>query len=80
MLTTVSHRLIYKRQFDFTKLEVSLNGSGDGQHSTYLGSYKLTWLTVLSELEKSTQMFAQLADPNGANNALSQVLYGLALR
>jgi TPR repeat protein len=25
-------------------------------------------------------MFAQLADPNGANNALSQVLYGLALR
>lgn len=25
-------------------------------------------------------MFGQLADPNGANNALSQVLYGLALR
>ncbi|KAL4989798.1 hypothetical protein BDW68DRAFT_155758 [Aspergillus falconensis] len=32
------------------------------------------------ELEQSTSMFAQLADPNGANNALSQVLYGLALR
>ncbi|KAL4957372.1 hypothetical protein BDW69DRAFT_180690 [Aspergillus filifer] len=32
------------------------------------------------ELEQSTRMFAQLADPNGANNALSQVLYGLALR
>ncbi|OJJ46124.1 hypothetical protein ASPZODRAFT_133121 [Penicilliopsis zonata CBS 506.65] len=32
------------------------------------------------ELEKSTQMFGQLADPNGANNTLSQVLYGLALR
>ncbi|KAL2009551.1 hypothetical protein VTN00DRAFT_5358 [Thermoascus crustaceus] len=32
------------------------------------------------ELEASTQMFGQLADPNGANNALSQVLYGLALR
>ncbi|EAW15225.1 tetratricopeptide repeat protein [Aspergillus clavatus NRRL 1] len=32
------------------------------------------------ELEKSTDMFRQLADPNGANNALSQVLYGLALR
>ncbi|KAL4902637.1 hypothetical protein BDW74DRAFT_158220 [Aspergillus multicolor] len=32
------------------------------------------------ELEQSTNMFAQLADPNGANNALSQVLYGLALR
>lgn len=25
-------------------------------------------------------MFGKLADPNGANNALSQVLYGLALR
>ncbi|KKK25834.1 hypothetical protein ARAM_000494 [Aspergillus rambellii] len=32
------------------------------------------------ELEKSTSMFALLADPHGANNALSQVLYGLALR
>ncbi|RDW60149.1 HCP-like protein [Coleophoma crateriformis] len=32
------------------------------------------------ELQTSTQMFGRLADPNGANNALSQVLYGLALR
>lgn len=32
------------------------------------------------DLEKSTQMFGQLANPNGANNPLSQVLYGLALR
>lgn len=32
------------------------------------------------ELETSTQMFGRLADPNGENNALSQVLYGLALR
>ncbi|KAH8692174.1 hypothetical protein BGW36DRAFT_387137 [Talaromyces proteolyticus] len=32
------------------------------------------------ELEKSTKMFGILADPNGANNALGQVLYGLALR
>ncbi|KAI9925021.1 hypothetical protein ASPWEDRAFT_176287 [Aspergillus wentii DTO 134E9] len=31
-------------------------------------------------LEQSTEMFGRLADPNGANNALSQVLYGLALR
>ncbi|KAK8225981.1 hypothetical protein HDK77DRAFT_79602 [Phyllosticta capitalensis] len=31
-------------------------------------------------LERSTDMFSKLADPNGANNALSQVLYGLALR
>merc|ERR1712093_372801 len=33
-----------------------------------------------SELETSTQMFGRLADPNGENNALSQVMYGLALR
>lgn len=32
------------------------------------------------ELETSTRMFGRLADPNGDNNALSQVLYGLALR
>jgi hypothetical protein len=32
------------------------------------------------DLEKSTRLFGQLADPRGANNPLSQVLYGLALR
>ncbi|OAT08204.1 hypothetical protein BDBG_04178 [Blastomyces gilchristii SLH14081] len=32
------------------------------------------------QLVESTQMFGRLADPNGANNPLSQVLYGLALR
>jgi hypothetical protein len=32
------------------------------------------------QLETSTSMFGRLADPNGENNALSQVLYGLALR
>ena len=32
------------------------------------------------ELERSTVMFGYLAEPKGANNALSQVLYGLALR
>lgn len=32
------------------------------------------------DLTTSTHMFGQLADPKGANNALSQVLYGLALR
>nr|OQO28957.1 hypothetical protein B0A51_03765 [Rachicladosporium sp. CCFEE 5018] len=31
-------------------------------------------------LTPSTQMFGRLANPKGANNALSQVLYGLALR
>ncbi|KAL4890605.1 hypothetical protein BDV59DRAFT_92077 [Aspergillus ambiguus] len=37
-------------------------------------------LHEVGELEKSTDMFRRLADPHGANNALSQVLYGLALR
>ncbi|KAK0654505.1 hypothetical protein DIS24_g5243 [Lasiodiplodia hormozganensis] len=32
------------------------------------------------DLERSTEIFGRLADPNGTNNALSQVLYGLALR
>lgn len=32
------------------------------------------------QLERSTLTFARLADPAGANNPLSQVLYGLALR
>ncbi|GAB0138708.1 hypothetical protein EsDP_00006934 [Epichloe bromicola] len=31
-------------------------------------------------LSESTMMFGRLADPRGANNPLSQVLYGLALR
>lgn len=37
-------------------------------------------LTAHPDLETSTRMFGRLADPNGADNALSQVLYGLALR
>jgi hypothetical protein len=32
------------------------------------------------DLSRSTAMFGRLADPAGANNPLSQVLYGLALR
>ncbi|KAF2674247.1 HCP-like protein [Microthyrium microscopicum] len=32
------------------------------------------------DLARSTELFSKLANPDGANNALSQVLYGLALR
>lgn len=32
------------------------------------------------DLDQSTKLFGRLADPKGANNPLSQVLYGLALR
>lgn len=35
---------------------------------------------ILPELERSTHIFGVLANPDGANNALAQVLYGLALR
>lgn len=34
----------------------------------------------MQDLERSTEIFGRLADPNGTNHALSQVLYGLALR
>lgn len=33
-----------------------------------------------SQYAQATEIFGMLANPNGANNALSQVLYGLALR
>ncbi|KAF1840497.1 HCP-like protein [Cucurbitaria berberidis CBS 394.84] len=44
------------------------------------GMTTITDLTVRLDLEASTALFGRLADPNGANNALAQVLYGLALR
>ena len=34
----------------------------------------------IGELSLSSAMFGRLGDPNGQNNALAQVLYGLALR
>lgn len=37
-------------------------------------------LHEIGELKLSTDMFGRLGDPTGANNALAQVLYGLALR
>ena len=37
-------------------------------------------LHEIGELSLSTAMFGRLGDPNGQNNALAQVLYGLALR
>lgn len=37
-------------------------------------------LHEVGDLARSTEMFEQLADPKGANNALAQVLFGLALR
>ncbi|KAF2270667.1 HCP-like protein [Lojkania enalia] len=51
---------------------VSAVGDGDIQEAIRLHES--------GNLEASTALFGRLADPNGANNALSQVLYGLALR
>lgn len=67
----MAFRSIFKKRFDYMKLEVS--------------SFNIYWVFSLTfytrvDLERSTHMFGQLADPNGANNPLSQVLFGLALR
>lgn len=47
---------------------------------SYILQRTMTRSNPLADLERSTQLFGTLADPNGANNPLSQVLYGLALR
>lgn len=65
-----SCRSIYRKQFGFMRRVVSTSPV------SYVPSHSLVNL----DLERSTQMFGQLADPHGANNPLSQVLYGLALR
>jgi hypothetical protein len=49
-------------------------------HHYNVGSKGINECSLRIDLEKSTEMFGTLADPNGANNALAQVLYGLALR
>lgn len=63
--------------------KMSLGGSPEGVVLTkYVDDniQEAIRLHEAGELETSTQMFGRLADPNGENNALSQVLYGLALR
>lgn len=62
-------------------------GSGDGAGAAPVGSGKVDEdiqmairLHEEGNLESSTRLFGRLADPRGANNPLSQVLYGLALR
>ncbi|KAL2003924.1 hypothetical protein VTN02DRAFT_1620 [Thermoascus thermophilus] len=58
----------------------SRSNSGVNDPEGDVSIQKAIRLHEAGELEASTRMFGQLADPNGANNALSQVLYGLALR
>ncbi|KAJ5581032.1 hypothetical protein N7450_007333 [Penicillium hetheringtonii] len=56
----------------------SSSSVGDQQDDTNI--QEAIRLHEAGDLERSTEMFGHLADPNGANNPLSQVLYGLALR
>jgi hypothetical protein len=70
--------------------QLRLDGSGDGsaERQGKAASSKAIdddiqeaiKLHEAGRLEESTALFARLADPKGANNPLSQVLYGLALR
>jgi hypothetical protein len=67
--------------------EMSLSGLGNTRQETVVSTkqtddniQEAIRLHEAGELETSTGMFGRLADPNGENNALSQVLYGLALR
>jgi hypothetical protein len=57
---------------------VSAHGVSDGTSDANI--QEAIRLHEAGDLPRSTRMFGQLADPDGANNALSQVLYGLALR
>lgn len=68
--------------------DLSISGSGSSGPQEVVVSTKQTddniqeaiRLHEAGDLVTSTSMFGRLADPNGENNALSQVLYGLALR
>ncbi|CAG8952329.1 hypothetical protein HYFRA_00001074 [Hymenoscyphus fraxineus] len=67
---------------DFAFGNMSL-GSGKGAPLTKQADDNIQEAIRLHEagdLVTATQMFGRLADPKGENNALSQVLYGLALR
>jgi hypothetical protein len=67
--------------------DMSLGDNLGGRHKSAVSSkladdniQEAIRLHEAGDLETSTKMFGRLADPNGENNALSQVLYGLALR
>lgn len=69
----------------FSDLTIGRGGHGHDKHvvsTKYVDDniQEAIRLHEAGDMETSTQMFGRLADPNGENNALSQVLYGLALR
>lgn len=72
----IRDRTIYRKQSYCTRPEVCYYSF------SYLRESRLAdkKLNFEPDLRRSTAMFGRLADPDGENNALSQVLYGLALR
>lgn len=71
----------------FNEMSISGRPGSAGRHETVVSTkqtddniQEAIRLHEAGELVTSTSMFGRLADPNGENNALSQVLYGLALR
>ncbi|PSR88963.1 hypothetical protein BD289DRAFT_226199 [Coniella lustricola] len=72
---------------DFTNLRIAGDSSGEDQQNGVASTpgidkniQEAIRLHEEGDLRQSTRLFGVLADPNGANNPLSQVLYGLALR
>lgn len=68
-LVTGIHRLDLQTRVD--------EGKGEAEDDNIQEAIRLHEEGNLTE---ATEMFGRLANPNGSNNALSQVLYGLALR
>lgn len=69
----------------FSSLSAGRAGAGSNKHAVSSQNaddniQEAIRLHEAGDLETATRMFGRLADPNGENNALSQVLYGLALR
>ncbi|EED13394.1 conserved hypothetical protein [Talaromyces stipitatus ATCC 10500] len=58
----------------------SRSNSGVSEPQADISIQEAIRLHESGELEKSTELFGILADLNGSNNAIAQVLYGLALR
>jgi hypothetical protein len=82
-------------QAEHGEQRVSASGSENGRKGTGTDATTTTTMTTTGtdvkmqeairlhetgDIRRSTEMFATLADPRGANLALAQVLYGLALR
>lgn len=85
-MLAVTNEKVLNRPVTPQRIPSPLSLSGDAEVET-VGSretddniQEAIRLHEAGDLKQSTNMFGRLADPSGENNALSQVLYGLALR